>query len=85
MADPMMRYRENFWSYIDAAIQGNAGRHANSCRQFVGEFRRRGFVVHVYGNRYLDSGFGQELQSQPLFRHVPYIRVRGEGSLSYFF
>ena len=34
--------------YIDATIQSNAGRHANSCRHFVGEFRRRGFVVHAY-------------------------------------
>jgi hypothetical protein len=42
------------------------------------------FVVHAYGNRYLDPGFGQELQIQLLFRHVPYIRARGEGSLSYF-
>jgi len=34
--------------YIDATIQSNAGHHANSCRHFVGEFRRRGFVVHAY-------------------------------------
>jgi glycosyltransferase involved in cell wall biosynthesis len=70
--------------YIDAALQSNAGHHANSCRHFVGEFRRRGFVVHAYGNRDLDSGFAQELRVQPLFRHVPYIRTRGEGRLSYF-
>jgi hypothetical protein len=51
---------------------------------FVGEFRRRGFVVHAYGNRDLDSSFAQELQVQPLCRHVPYIRTRGESSLSCF-
>jgi len=70
--------------YIDAAIQSNAGHHANACRHFVGEFRRRGFVVHAYGNQDLDSSLAQELHIEPLFRHMPYLRPRGEGSVSYF-
>ena len=70
--------------YIDAAIHDNSGHHANACRQFVDEFRRRSFVVHAYGNRNQDSRFSREQQVQPLFRHDPYIRTRGEGNFSYF-
>lgn len=61
--------------YIDAAIRDNTGHHANACQHFVGEFRRRGFVVDAYGNCSLDPKVGRELRVEPLFRHYPYYRL----------
>jgi hypothetical protein len=69
--------------YIDAAVRDNAGHHANACRHFVGEFRRRGSVVYPFGNRDLDSTIGRELNIEPLFRHYPYSRLRGGPYVSY--
>jgi hypothetical protein len=70
--------------YIDGAIRNNTGHHANACRHFVGEFRRRGFVVEVYGNRSLEPKVGRELQVEPLFQHYPYSRLlRSNAYFSY--
>jgi glycosyltransferase involved in cell wall biosynthesis len=63
--------------YFDAAIRDNAGHHANACRHFTGEFRRRAFAVHAFGSRALNADVGRELQVEPLFRHHPYVRLRG--------
>jgi hypothetical protein len=70
--------------YIDAAIRDNAGHHANACRHFVSEFRRRGMAVHTFGNRGLDPQVAQELQVERLFRHYPYSRLRGGAQFSHF-
>jgi len=69
--------------YIDAAIVNNAGHHANACRHFIGEFRRRGFAVHAFGNRVLDHGVGRELRVEPLFRHYSYDKLRGRPYAAY--
>jgi glycosyltransferase involved in cell wall biosynthesis len=69
--------------YIDAAMRDNAGHHTNACRHFVSEFRRRGIVVDPFGNRGLDTSVARELQVEPLFRHLPYTRLRGGAYVSY--
>lgn len=70
-------------AYIDAAIIDNKGHHANSCRYFISEFSRRGFVVDSYGSRMLTPRLAEELKIRPSFRHYPYWRVRESGPLSH--
>lgn len=61
--------------YLDAALVGNTGHHANVCRHIAGEFRRRGIEVDILANAAVESGLSEEFGAIPTFLHFPYCRI----------
>jgi glycosyltransferase involved in cell wall biosynthesis len=58
--------------YLDPGLLSNLGHHANSCRTFTAELRRRGIEVHVFTHADLPLALQQELRATPLFRAYTY-------------
>jgi hypothetical protein len=69
--------------YVDAALRTNFGHHANACRHIVGELRRRGNKVDIYGNEAVDPTLARELDIRPQFQHWPYDPITDRLHLDY--
>jgi glycosyltransferase involved in cell wall biosynthesis len=61
--------------YADPGLIGEAGHHANSCRDIVSAFRDRGHAVTIAANHTLPPDLIAELGAKPVFRASTYERL----------
>jgi hypothetical protein len=58
--------------YLDAALQGKHGHHAEYCRLITNELRQRGIDPNVLGYQQVAAELDQSLKVQPFFRWFTY-------------